>query len=68
MSRGRVVWEGGKLHVTPGTGRFVPLPPFGPLYDGLDRQYETEAVKQYGHVWGKQGAGGARGGSSKEEL
>jgi len=28
---GRVVWEGGKLHCEPGTGRFVPLAPFCPF-------------------------------------
>ena len=32
VSRGRVVWEGGRLHVSPGTGRFIPLPTHGPLY------------------------------------
>ena len=51
MSRGRVVWHDGKLNVTSGRGRFVPTPPFGPLYDGLDRQqpYLLD-VARYGGV------------------
>ncbi len=38
ISRGRVVWEGGQLHVQPGTGRFLALKPFGPLFEGLDKE------------------------------
>ena len=38
ISRGRVVWENGKLSVEPGTGKFIPMKPFGPLYEGLDKQ------------------------------
>ena len=51
MSRGRVVWHDGKLNVTRGSGRFVPTPPFGPLYDGLDRRspYLLD-VARYGGV------------------
>jgi hypothetical protein len=26
------VWEGGKLHVQPGSSRFIPLPTHGPLF------------------------------------
>lgn len=36
ISRGRVVWHNGKLDVQPGMGRFVPLPPGGHLFEGLD--------------------------------
>jgi len=36
ISRGRVVWDNGVLDVQPGTGRYVPMEPFGPLFDGLD--------------------------------
>jgi len=35
ISRGRVVWENGSLNVEPGTGRFIPMMPFGPLFEGL---------------------------------
>jgi hypothetical protein len=38
ISRGRVVWEDGKLSASPSTGRFIPMEPFGPLYQGLDKQ------------------------------
>eukprot|EP00873_Tetraselmis_striata_P014482 jgi/Tetstr1/434746/TSEL_023798.t1 len=36
ISRGRLVWHDGKLDVQPGTGRYVPMEPFGPLFDGLE--------------------------------
>jgi hypothetical protein len=35
ISRGRVVWHDDKLLVKPGSGRYVPLPPGGRLFDGL---------------------------------
>eukprot|EP00878_Enallax_costatus_P020282 GHUV01021433.1.p1 GENE.GHUV01021433.1~~GHUV01021433.1.p1 ORF type:complete len:434 (+),score=101.61 GHUV01021433.1:390-1691(+) len=38
ISQGRLVWYQGKLHVEPGTGKFIKLPTLGPLFDGL--QYE----------------------------
>eukprot|EP00983_Pelagomonas_calceolata_P066831 1149232-Pelagomonas_calceolata.AAC.4 len=34
---GRVVWQHGQLNVEPGSGRFVPLPLHGPLFDGLPK-------------------------------
>ncbi|CAO1944693.1 unnamed protein product [Urochloa humidicola] len=37
ISRGRVVWEDGKLSITPGTGRYIRLPPFGYVFDGIDK-------------------------------
>ncbi|CAL4973527.1 unnamed protein product [Urochloa decumbens] len=37
ISRGRVVWEDGKLNITPGTGRYVKLPPFGYVFDGIEK-------------------------------
>lgn len=38
ISVGRVVWKDGIFNVTSGTGRFIHLPPFGPLFEGLDLQ------------------------------
>ncbi|CAI5468113.1 unnamed protein product, partial [Closterium sp. Yama58-4] len=35
VSQGRVVWQHGRLNVTRGAGRFVPMRPFGPLFHGL---------------------------------
>eukprot|EP00879_Flechtneria_rotunda_P006700 GHRR01007040.1.p1 GENE.GHRR01007040.1~~GHRR01007040.1.p1 ORF type:complete len:271 (+),score=89.28 GHRR01007040.1:842-1654(+) len=35
ISRGRLVWYGGKLNIKPGTGRFIKLPANGPLFEGL---------------------------------
>lgn len=32
ISRGRVVWENGKLDVQSGTGRFIPMKPFSYLF------------------------------------
>ncbi len=34
ISRGRIVFESGRLtdEVRPGTGRYVPMPPHGPLF------------------------------------
>ena len=37
ISRGRVVWEDGKLNAVPGAGRYVRTPPFGYFFDGLDK-------------------------------
>lgn len=38
ISRGRLVWHDGKLDVPKGSGRFIPLAPFGSLFEGLERQ------------------------------
>ncbi|KAJ3669187.1 hypothetical protein LUZ60_011137 [Juncus effusus] len=37
ISRGRVVWENGVVNVAPGSGKYIKMPPFGYLYDGLDK-------------------------------
>uniref|UniRef100_A0A0D6QU38 dihydropyrimidinase n=1 Tax=Araucaria cunninghamii TaxID=56994 RepID=A0A0D6QU38_ARACU len=37
ISRGRVVWQNDKLIVERGSGRFIPMPPFGYLFDGIDK-------------------------------
>ena len=36
ISQGKIVWDGSKLHVEKGAGRFIACPPFGSLYKGLD--------------------------------
>eukprot|EP00798_Chlamydomonas_sp_ICE-L_P016372 gene16372-22574_t len=68
VSRGRVLWEGGKLLATEGSSRYIPLPAFGPLYDGLDirgaqQEKKWNADNLAVHM---EGAGGAK--SSKDEL
>ncbi|KAL2612473.1 hypothetical protein R1flu_024165 [Riccia fluitans] len=37
ISQGKVVWANGQLFVERGAGRYIPLSPFGPLFDGLDK-------------------------------
>jgi dihydropyrimidinase len=32
---GRRVWADGDLRAEPGTGRYLPRQPFGPVYEGL---------------------------------
>ncbi|VDN34125.1 unnamed protein product [Cylicostephanus goldi] len=31
ISRGKIVWTNNQLQTTPGSGKFVPLPPFSPI-------------------------------------
>lgn len=37
ISQGRVAWQHGKLRVKRGSGRYIPMAPFGYLFDGLDK-------------------------------
>eukprot|EP01025_Chloroclados_australasicus_P011102 TRINITY_DN14807_c0_g5_i1.p1 TRINITY_DN14807_c0_g5~~TRINITY_DN14807_c0_g5_i1.p1 ORF type:complete len:483 (-),score=71.72 TRINITY_DN14807_c0_g5_i1:434-1882(-) len=49
ISRGRVVWNNGKLLVNPGTGRFVKMSPFGYMFDNQKRSVGDDAKLQYHH-------------------
>lgn len=37
IAGGRVVWENGQLKVTPGSGKYVEMPPFGHLFEGIEK-------------------------------
>ncbi|XXG50673.1 hypothetical protein AAC387_Pa02g4632 [Persea americana] len=37
ISRGKVVWKDGELKVEPGYGRYINMPPFSYLFDGIDK-------------------------------
>ncbi|KAK9154435.1 hypothetical protein Sjap_001915 [Stephania japonica] len=37
IAGGRVVWQHGELNVVPGSGRYIEMPPFGHLFDGIDK-------------------------------
>lgn len=47
ISRGRVVWEDGKLMVERGSGRFVRMPVFGSLFDGLQLQDAARLGREF---------------------
>lgn len=65
ISRGRVVWEGGRLSVLPGTSRYVHLPPGGALFEGLPaRDRPAAAASPYGATPVLRGGGGEAGGGS----
>jgi len=38
IAGGRVVWENDEVKVTPGSGRYIQMPPFSYLFDGLDNK------------------------------
>ncbi|RDY08665.1 Dihydropyrimidinase [Mucuna pruriens] len=38
IAGGRVVWENNELKVAPGTGRYIKMPPFSYLFDGIDKK------------------------------
>ncbi|KAG1365509.1 hypothetical protein COCNU_12G005090 [Cocos nucifera] len=37
ISGGRVAWENNKLNIMPGSGRYIRMPPYGYLFDGIDK-------------------------------
>ncbi|KAF5175426.1 Dihydropyrimidinase [Thalictrum thalictroides] len=37
IAGGKVVWEHDELNVVPGSGRYIEMPPFGHLFDGIDK-------------------------------
>jgi len=37
ISRGKVVWEHDRLMIEEGSGQYIPMPPFGYLFDGIDK-------------------------------
>ncbi|KAK3035978.1 hypothetical protein RJ639_031151, partial [Escallonia herrerae] len=41
ISGGRVVWENDDLKVVPGSGKYVELPPYNYLFDGIDKADTT---------------------------
>jgi len=42
ISAGRIVFHDGKLNVKKGSGRFVPTPPFGKMFNGLEKELTTK--------------------------
>ncbi|KAI8468148.1 MAG: hypothetical protein J3K34DRAFT_386464 [Monoraphidium minutum] len=62
VSRGRVVWENGKLDVRPGTARYVPLPTHSYLFDGLEKRDAARRASPYGDTPVARPAGGGKGG------
>lgn len=36
ISGGRIVWDG-ELKVKPGSGKYIKMPPFGYLFEGIEK-------------------------------
>lgn len=70
IRRGEVVWRNDKLTVKPGTGRFLPLPLFGPLYDGIgERDQQSVKLSQKFRAQYSKSASVAKGPTAgKDEL
>ena len=70
ISRGRILWQAGRLVAKPGTGRFIRMPLFGALFEGLDRQEQLEAeasAKAYGPTPVRR-VDAVKGQGSRQEL
>jgi hypothetical protein len=63
ISRGRVVWENGRLDARPGTSRYVHLPTGGPLFEGLGKRDAARYRTPYGAAPVPRGAAAGGGGS-----
>ena len=37
IAGGRIVWENDELKVVPGSGKYVEMPPFSYLFNGIDK-------------------------------
>lgn len=47
ISRGKLVWDGTRLSTKQGEGRFVATPPFGPIFEGLDKLDSTALKRKF---------------------
>lgn len=47
ISQGKVVFEGGKLNVVAGAGRFVPMPLHPPIFEGMDKRNELWLAEEF---------------------
>ena len=50
VEQGKVVWENNKLSTVRGAGRFIPMEPFGPIFDGIDKRDAARAASPYGQT------------------
>lgn len=41
IAGGRVVWENGELKVVPGSGKYIKMPPFSYLFNGINKADES---------------------------
>lgn len=37
IAGGRIVWQNDELKVVPGSGKYIKMPPFSYLFDGIDK-------------------------------
>lgn len=42
IAGGRIVWQNDELNVVPGSGKYIKMPPFNYLFDGLDKAEATK--------------------------